>query len=107
MLFPSGILTGAYAFSCLALCQLFVMWLHFMHIVLLCQSVKSLGSRAELCMTRPAGMWVKGLDQEALPGVIAAVVSQPTDDNPDFTPPPLKKSVQSAARSTPPLSLFV
>ncbi|CAL5225505.1 g8334 [Coccomyxa viridis] len=58
-------------------------------------------------MLFPSGMWVKGLDQEALPGVIAAVVSQPTDDNPDFTPPPLKKSVQSAARSTPPLSLFV
>ncbi len=55
----------------------------------------------------PAGMWVKGLDQEALPGVIAAVVAQPTDENPEFKPPPLKKSVQSAARSTPPLSLFV
>ena len=50
---------------------------------------------------------MKGLDQEALPGVIAAVVTQPTDDNPEFKPPPLKKRVQSMAHSTLPLSLFV
>ena len=55
----------------------------------------------------PAGMLVKGLDQEELPGVIAAVVAQPTDEAPDFRPPPLKKGVQSMARSAPSLSLFV
>ena len=53
------------------------------------------------------GAWLKGLDQDVVPKVITSLVAEPGEGNPDFKPPPLNKSVQSLARSTPPVSLFV
>jgi len=52
-------------------------------------------------------MWLEGLDQEAIPSVVAAAVSHPTEEDPDYKPPELNKRVQSIAFSTPSLSLFV
>ncbi|CAK0734722.1 hypothetical protein CVIRNUC_000472 [Coccomyxa viridis] len=58
-------------------------------------------------MLFPSGAWLKGLDQDAVPKVITSLVAEPGEGDLDFKPPPLNKSVQSLARSTPPVSLFV
>lgn len=72
-----------------------------------------LGRARSLHVLRPdsaaaiTGLWLKGLDQDAVPNVIAALIAEPNDDNADFKPPALSKSVHSRAQSAPPVSLFV
>ncbi len=54
-----------------------------------------------------AGVWFKGLPIKSIDHVVASLVAEPTEDDPDFSPPMLNKKIARLVRHVPPLGLFV
>ncbi|BDA40694.1 probable altered inheritance of mitochondria protein 32 [Coccomyxa sp. Obi] len=55
----------------------------------------------------PAGVWLKGLPIKNIDHVVSSLVAEPTEDDPEFSPPMLNKKIARLARHAPPLGIFV
>ena len=54
-----------------------------------------------------AGVWLKGLPIKSIDHVVSSLVAEPTEDDPEFSPPMLNKKIARLARHAPPLGIFV
>lgn len=50
---------------------------------------------------------MKGLPIKSIDHVVSSLVAEPTDDDPEFSPPMLNKNIARLARHAPPLGIFV
>ena len=55
----------------------------------------------------PAGFWLRGLPQQKIGSVIRSLVAEPTEADPDYSPPPLDKRIARLAQAVPPFNIFV
>ena len=54
-----------------------------------------------------AGVWLRALPVKSIDHVVASLVAEPTEEDPEFSPPLLNKKTARLVRHAPPLGLFV
>ena len=54
-----------------------------------------------------AGVWLRALPVKSIDHVVASLVAEPTEEDPEFSPPLLNKKIARLVRHAPPLGLFV